>query len=125
MKIRFIVFVLLLATTVACTKTPPNLTPQATVAFKGIQAVRALDILRDTAIAANAQTPPLLSEEVTRKVVLYHQATVKTIQSSVSGWQAAALTGLDGLLTSLPPPQRALLEPYTVLIRTVLQEVTR
>ncbi len=122
-----VVLVVLLSTLSAasCAKAPPNLTPQATVAFKGTQAVKALDILRDTAVSANAQNPPLLSEDITRKVVLYHQATVKTIQSSTAGWQSAALTGLTALLDSVPPAQRAVLEPYTVLIRTVIQEVTR
>lgn len=102
-----------------CAKAPPNLTPEASVAFKGTQAVKALDALRDVAIAANAQTPPLLDEATTRRVVLYHQATVKVIQSSPEGWRAAAQTGLDELSGALGQKERALLAPYIALAKAV------
>jgi hypothetical protein len=118
-------FIVVLLLTVACTKTPPALTPEATIAFKGTQAVKALDILRDTAVAANAQVPPLLTEDVTRKVVLYHQSTVRMIQTSQAGWKAVAQTGLDEVVNNLSPPNRELLAPYVALIRTVLAEVTK
>lgn len=111
--------------TLACATVPPNLSPQATAAFKGTQVVKALDILRDTAIDANAQTPPLLSTEVTRQVVSYHQSTVKIIQAAPSGWAPVAQTGLDELVKNLAPPDKALLAPYIALIKSVIAEVTR
>jgi hypothetical protein len=111
--------------TLACATVPPNLTPAATAAFKGTQVVKALDILRDTAVDANAQTPPLLSEAVTRKVVLYHQSTVKIIQASPAGWVPVAQTGLDELVKNLAPPDKTLLAPYVALIKSVIAEVTR
>lgn len=109
----------------ACAKAPPNLTPEANAAFKGTQAVKALDLLRDTAISANAQVPPVLSEAITRKVVLYHQSTVKVIQAAPTGWKATVGTGLDELLSNLTPSERAVLAPYVTLIKTVITEVTR
>lgn len=125
MNQRKMVVLLLLVSVLACAKTPPNLTPEATVAFKGTQAVKALDLLRDTAISAHAQTPPLLAEDTTRRVVLYHQSTVKIIQASPSGWVPVAQTGLDELVNNLSPPQKDLLGPYLALLKTVLNEVTR
>lgn len=122
---KAVVALCLVLSLAACAKAPPNLTPEASAAFKGLQAVRALDILRDTAINANAQTPPLISEADTRKVVLYHQSTVKIIQASPTGWKAVAQTGLDELISNLPPPNRTLLAPYVALLKSILSEVTK
>lgn len=104
---------------------PPNLTPQATAAFKGTQAVRALDLIRDTAIAANAEVPPLVSEATTRKIVQYHQSSVKVIQAAPDGWKPTVNTGLDELLTNLSPSEKAMLSPYVVLLQSILREVAK
>jgi hypothetical protein len=120
---RLSILLAALALTVACAKTPPDLTPEASVAFKATQAVRALDILRDTAIAAHAQTPPLMPEATTRKVVLYHQSTIKVIQAAPSGWRAVTQTGLDELAGNLSPSDKALLAPYIALVKAVIAEV--
>lgn len=110
---------------VGCAKVPPNLTPEATQAFHGTQVVKTLDVMRDAAIAANAQIPPLLSEDVTRKVVLYHQSVVKVIQAAPIGWVPFAQRGLDELLGNLPPKERALIGPYAALVKAVIGEVVR
>lgn len=109
----------------SCAKAPPNLTPEATAAFNGLQAVRALDLLRDTAIAANAQVPPLIDEATTRKIVLYHQSAVKIVQASPGGWKPAVQTGLDELLKDLSPSSKQTLAPYVALLKSILNEVTR
>ena len=120
---RFVILVIL-SLTLACAKTPPNLTPEANLAFKATQAVKALDALRDVAIAANDQHPPLLSTDVTRKVVTYHQSMVKIIQASTVGWAPLVQTGLDETLKDLSPHDRQLLAPYAALIKTVISQVT-
>lgn len=107
----------------ACTHAPPALSPTATLAFTNHQIQNDLDRLRDTAVVANAQVPPLVSSEATRKVVAYHEAAIKTIHATRSGWQATLLTGLDELATALSPPERQILAPYVALVRTVLAEV--
>lgn len=109
----------------ACTPPPPNLTPEATLAFKATRVVKALDILRDTAVDANAQTPPLLSEVTTRKVVTYHQSALKVIEATPSGWKPIVQAGLTEVESNLPPPERALLGPYIALAKTIIDEVTR
>lgn len=108
-----------------CAKAPPDLTPDASAAFKGTQAVRALDLIRDTAIAANEQVPPLMSTDDTRKVVRYHQSAVKVIQAAPSGWKSTVEAGLDELLKNLSPPDRSRLGPYVTLLKSILQEVAR
>ena len=123
MKLAIVAFAVILA--IGCAKVPPDLTPEASKAFKGAQVVKALDVLRDTAIAAHAQAPPLLSEDATRKVVTYHQSVVKTLQAMPEGWVAFAQKGLDELLTDLPSRERNLLTPYVTLVKTVIAEVTR
>jgi len=108
-----------------CAPPPPNLTPEATQAFKATRVIKALDILRDAAIDANAQTPPLMPEATTRRVVLYHQSSVKIIQATADGWVPTVLAGLTELEANLAPPEKALLGPYIALAKTIIQEVAR
>lgn len=122
---KSILVVLGFALALGCAKTPPNLTPAASLAFKGTQAIKALDVLRDTAIAANAQIPPLLPEDSTRKVVLYHQSVVKMMQAAPLGWAPAAQQALDELLNHLTDKDKTLLSPYILLVKTVIGEVSR
>ena len=122
---RLAVAIIALLFASGCAQAPPNLTPEASIAFQAMRAVKVLDLLRDIAIDAHAQVPPLLAETTTRKVVLYHQSTVKIIQASPGGWTAIALSGLDELVNNLSPPDKALLAPYVALVKTIIQEVTR
>ncbi len=121
MKKLLIVLVLSLA--VACAKAPPTLTPEALTAYRATQVVKALDVFRDTAIAANFQAG--LSVETTRKIVLYHESIVKVIQASPTGWKPTALSGLDEVVKTLTPKDRTLLAPYVTLVKTVITEVTQ
>lgn len=125
---RFLPILLLLATmggmaNACANNTPPNLSPQATLAYKNTQVIKGLNLLRDTAISANAQVPPLISEATTRKIVLYHQSAVKTIDSLQSGWKSTVSVGLDEVTRNLPSNERQLLTPYISLVKTVLAEI--
>ena len=77
----------------ACASAPPLASPVATADFRNTQVIQGLDQLRDIAINANAQNPPLLSTATTRKVVQAHEAALKTIHAMASGWQATVLAG--------------------------------
>src|SRR5690349_18119193 len=123
MKIWLLCFLLTLS--VGCTHPPPTLSPQARTAFQNTRVIKGLDLLRDTAIDANAQVPPQLSEVTTRKVVTYHRSALLIIHASGSGWQSAVQTGLDELLRDLPPVDQTLLTPYVTLLKVILSEVTR
>jgi ABC-type uncharacterized transport system auxiliary subunit len=128
MKRKHSVYAVLLAACVilsGCQHTPPNLTPHETAAFKGTQAIKTLDLIRDTAVAAHAQVPPLLDTATTRAVVSYHKASINVIHVAPDGWKPAVQTGLDELLKSLPANAAQLLTPYVTLLRTLLTEVSR
>jgi len=122
---RYLLLVLLLLTFAGgcATNAPPNLTPQATKAWQSTQVIKAIDLLRDTAIAAQAATPSMLSEATTRKVVLWHQSALEVAHAAPMGWQKSLLIGLDSLTTPLSSAEKATLAPYVALIETVLKEV--
>lgn len=109
---------------IACAPPPATLTPAGVVAFQEARVVQALDVLRDTAIAANAQVPPLISTSNTRAIVTYHEAALKTIQAGTAGWQAALNTGLDQLVASLSAKEATVVAPYVTLIKTAIKAVT-
>lgn len=106
-----------------CASAPPNLSPAAHTAFVNTRVIKGLDLLRDTAIDANAQQPPLVSTATTRKVVTYHASTLKILHAAGTGWQPAVLAGLDELLKDVPAKEQALLSPYVALTKTILLEV--
>jgi hypothetical protein len=110
---------------VGCTPPPPELSPQAKLAYRNTQVLKTLDLLRDTAIAANEQTPPLVTTDATRKVVNYHKTVVTTMNALQGGWQTTALTGLDELQRNLPPDDARQLAPYIALVRIIIMEVPK
>lgn len=109
----------------ACTPPPPNLSPVAQTAFKSTQAIKALDMIRDTAIAAHETTPPLLTEQATGTVVSWHRSTIIVVNSAQSGWEAVTLAALDQLADRLSGSDRAALVPYITLARTIIAEVQK
>jgi len=116
----------LVVSTLACANhPPPTLTPSARAAWYGLRAIQALDVLRDTAIAANAQTPPLVSTDTTRKIVTFHESAITTIHNVPLGWAAAVETGLGEVVKDLPPNDRRLFGPYIQLIQITIGEVRR
>lgn len=106
-----------------CAKAPPSLSPPGALAFHQLQVQKDLDLFRDTAITANAQQPPLLSTDATRKVVEYHKAAITTIHAGGLGWKATLLTGLEATVGTLSPPEQQILAPYAALVRAVLAGV--
>lgn len=117
-------FVLCVVVTAGCAaNAAPTLSPVAAAAFTNTRVIRVLDLVRDTAISAHEQQPPLLSEPTTRKVVLYHQSTLKIIDATTTGWRGAVSTGLEELLRNIPNGERQLLAPYITLVKAILAEV--
>jgi len=124
LKLSLVVFALTVMASIpsACAKTPPNLSPAAATAFQNTRIIKGLDLLRDTAIDAEAQVPPLLSTDTTRKVVMYHRSALLVIDAIGDGWQTTLTTGLDELVANLPPTESTLLAPYVSLARTLIEE---
>lgn len=118
--------VLMLIASASCTSNaPPNLSPEGKLDWSRLQIIKALDLLRNTAIDGHETTPPLFSEKTTGAVVTYHRSAITIVHSTSLGWQATLATGLDELVKNLPPAEAQRLGPYIVLIRTVLVEVTK
>lgn len=104
----------------SCASAPPSLSPTGALAFNMTRVVQALDMVRDAAIAANAQTPPRLSTASTRRVVLWHQATVTILAQLPSGWKATVLAGLTQLSADVPAADAAQLAPYLALVKALV-----
>ena len=109
--------------TAGCAKAPPNITPQATQAFHKTNVLKGLDLARDFAIDAEATDPKVLSTATTRKIVTYHQSSVRIMQASDAGWREAVMAALDELLNSLSPAERQKFGPYAGLIKSLIQEI--
>lgn len=110
------------ATATACNHAPPNLSPAAAKNFNNTRVIKSLDLLRDAAITANAQTPPLLSTATTRKVVNFHRFALKTIDASQDGWRAGVSVALFQLMSdpSLLPAEAQELQKYFNLAKAVI-----
>lgn len=113
---------LLIGASSCATHAPANLSPEAQKAWYGTRVIKALDVLRDTAIEANAQTPPLLSEAVTRQIVQTHASVLQIVRDAPNGWQTSVTTALTELERRLPPPEAAIVQPYLELTRTLVKE---
>lgn len=107
----------------SCTKAPPNLSPAGQAAFQKTRVIKALDLLRDFAIDAEAAQPQVLSTDVTRKVVTYHQSALKILDAAGTGWKALVATSLTEFGNSLPAAERGKLKPYLDLVAAVIAEV--
>lgn len=117
---------LLFALSVGCAATPPALTPESRVAWQATRVIKGLDLVRDTAIDAHRHG--LMATETTRKVVLWHQGSLRVIQAAGTtlSWRPAVQVSLQELQAALPPEDRARLSVYFTLIHSLLNEqVTR
>lgn len=123
--VRYAVIALIFSVAAACgaSHMPPNLTPQAQTAFNKTKAIKTLDLVRDIAIDANAQSSALMTVDDTRKVVTFHQSSLKIIQASDAGWSQIVVTSLQELLKNLPPSERDLLSPYVNLAIATLKSI--
>ncbi len=122
--LRFLLICCALAQlTLGCASAPPNLSPVAKEAWYATRVVKGLDVLRDTAIDANNQQPPLLTTAETRCVVTTHQTILQTMQAKPSGWPTTVSTALDGLTKPGCLTQRSVtvLQPYVAEV--ALQEI--
>lgn len=110
---------------VGCVHAPPELSPDAKAAFNKTRVIKVLDVLRDFVIAAEDQTPKLVSTNEARKVVEWHRSSLRIIDSISNGWQVTVEASLDELAKNLPPNEQRLLGPYIILIRAVIEETQR
>jgi hypothetical protein len=119
-----IIFALSPMTLASCaTNTPPVITPAAQAAVSATQVIKALDVVRDTAVDLNAATPPILSNKVLLQIVTFHESAVKVILAAPSGWKATVLAALGQLQTDLSPADYQRIVPYVALVQTLIASV--
>lgn len=122
---RLITVLALLWALAGCGATPPpNLTPQATAAFHARRALDVLRVIRDTAVDASRQTPPLISHKTAIHVVTWHKSLVQAIGAVPSGVRNTVDTALVQLKADIPPEDWKRIENYVNLLRAVIAEVT-
>lgn len=115
---RYLLVVALLFT--GCASAPPNRPANVVLAFQATQAIKSLDMLRDFAIDANAQTPPMLSTATTRLIVTYHRSAIRVVHDVPAGWKTTVQTGIIELFNSLPEAEQQKIGPYVTLIEALV-----
>lgn len=113
-----LVLVAALVLSVRCAPPPPNLTPQATVAFQNTEALKTLDLIRD--LAQDGAHSGLWSRTEALAVTNWHTAAIHILDARTANWQTQIISGLDAVVTQLSPSTRNTLMPYLTLLRTVL-----
>lgn len=92
MRIRSCLLVCCLCTVaagfVACAPKPPNLTPQASVAFSATQVAQRVNEFENSVIQANAANKAAVSDATAGVLVQFSIDADKLLQSAPSGWQA-------------------------------------
>ena len=111
----------------SCASAPVNLSPAGKEAWYSTRVVKGLDVLRDTAIDANAQVPPLITTAETRCIVTTHQTILQTMQAKPQGWAVTVSTALDGLGKPgcLSPKAVTLMSPYVAVVKTAFVEIAK
>lgn len=122
-KLQTVLIIVLAFAFAGCAPAPPNLTPEAALAFTNTRVIKGLDVLRDAAVDAERAVPQQLSTATTRKVVLFHQSALRTINATGNGWRPVVAQALAEVGQNLPPKERAILAPYFNLIAALLKEV--
>lgn len=108
---------------VDCAHAPPNLSPEAVVAFNNTRIIKGLDLLRDTAVDGNKTVPPVISEATMLRVVTAHRSALIVVHTLGTDWKATVETSLDELLVNLPAAEATILKPYITLTKVVIDEV--
>lgn len=101
---------------------PPNLTPEASADFTKTRVIQSIDVIFNTAVAANAQNPPLLTTDTVRKIVLAHKAFLVILDQP--NWQSKLISALTQLQNDLSSNEAAIVTPYITLALTILQGVS-
>ena len=126
-RIRLSLIGLAVVVSYACgaSHVPPNLSPESLAKWQATRAVKALDVVRDVAIAGNAIQPPIISTDDTRIVVEFHQSAVTVIAQTPQGWRPAVKASLSEALKHVSPDTAATLKPYVGLVSVIIDEVNR
>lgn len=129
---RKLVTALVLALTVACAKTPPNLDPTGALTFQANEAVVAVGTVQHAAIQLNevrvcdaaAVCTPLLSDANTRIVVEASTDALTTIRKVPSGWKATSLAAMERIQLRLDAAGKEKLSVYVTAAITIINALS-
>lgn len=120
---KLILVALLLSVPACAGNQPPSLTPVGQASVTATQVIKALDVVRDTAVDLNAVQPPILSNKVTLQIVNFHESAVKVILAAPTGWKNTVIAALGQLQSDLSPADYARIAPYVALAQTLIASV--
>lgn len=98
-----------------------KLTTPGIVALHGIQCVKLLDVIRDTAV--DAESNKLIETPTMLKIVKAHKAMLVTIRESPNGWKASVVTALGELKKDLTPSELNIVGAYIDGAKLVISTV--
>lgn len=122
-RLPVLVLCLVLFAPACAQNAPPNLSPAGVVAWQATKVIKALDVIRDVAVDAEATAPPLLSHATMLKIVAWHKAAITTAHAAPAGWGDIIRSSLRSTRDLLSPAERQQLGPYFALAETLLNEV--
>lgn len=102
---------------------PPGLTPNEKISYQSLRVVKGLDLLRDMAITAEAQIPPLITTDAARRIVLFHKEAISAIGAIPDGWKPIVISALTSLESELSDQDKQKFTPYFILVKTLISEV--
>jgi hypothetical protein len=124
MRLTTIALILTVLFSTACSRNrPPNLTPDATMAFDNGRIVNAADDVRDVGIIANSFNQVPFSTPITRRIVQAHSSLLVIIETRATGWQTQAQAVLTELLKNITGEANARLTPYVELTKALLARI--
>ncbi len=98
-----------------------NLTPPGLAALHASEVVKVLDVIRDTAV--DAEAAKLMPTATAKVVVTWHKAALDTIKATPNGWKATVLAGLDALEKGLSTSEAKILSPYIAAAQMTIKAV--
>lgn len=118
---RYLLALVLVGFMAGCAKAPPSLSPTGVADFNKTRVVKALDLVRDTAV--DAEAAHVIATDDARQVVLWHKSAVTVVAASETGWKAIVTTTVDQTVSHLSSAAQSRLGPYIALLKALLQEV--
>jgi hypothetical protein len=110
-------------TQAACFHAPPTLGPVAATDFQKTRVIKALDLLRDFAVDGEAASPQVVPTALARKIVTYHQTTLKVLNEAGTGWQHFVTSTLDTFVQTLSAKEQSRVAPYVTLVKTLITDI--
>ena len=124
---KIFVLALALAISPACApkqiggRSTANLTAPGVAALQKTEAIKLLDVIRDTAV--DGEAAKVIPTATTQKIVLWHRSAIEVIKQTSSGWQAITITSLQQLQKDLPSNVEKIIEPYIIAAISALRLV--